>query len=114
MKSRKMLALAAFFIFCGVFSSHAGYMETIVRKLGRGCANVAGVPVELFANIEDVAYESGLVAGATYGTCRGLYHGIFRGVVGVYEVVTFPIPQGPIVLPEFVLEQPGADYDWEL
>ena len=114
MKSKKLMVLVAFFVFCGVFSSHAGYMENIVRKLGRGCSNVVGIPVELFANIEDVAKESGLVAGATYGTCRGVYHGLFRGVLGVYEILTFPIPQEPVVLPEFVLENPGADYEWEL
>jgi putative exosortase-associated protein (TIGR04073 family) len=114
MKSKKVLALVAFFVFCGVFSSQAGYMENIVRKLGRGVCNVVGVPFELCANIEDVAYDEGLPAACTYGVMRGVYHSVTRCVVGVYEVATFPISQGPIVEPEFVWGDMGAEYDWEL
>jgi putative exosortase-associated protein (TIGR04073 family) len=114
MKSKKVLALVAFFVFCGVCSSQAGYMENIVRKLGRGICNVVSLPFEFGGNVESIAYEEGLPAACTYGVVRGVYRSVVRCVVGVYEVGTFPISQGAIVEPEFVWSDMGGEYDWEL
>lgn len=114
MKAKKVMALVAFFVFCGVVSSQAGYCENVIRKLGRGICNVVAVPFEVAYNIEDVGEESGVMAGATYGVVRGLGHGLVRGVIGVYEVVTFPVSQTEIVEPEFIWENPDRDYEFAL
>jgi putative exosortase-associated protein (TIGR04073 family) len=82
-----------------------------LRKLGRGFANVLFGIVEVPNQITKVTAEQGGGAGTTYGVGKGLGRWLWREVVGVYEVVTFPIPlpkgYRPIMQPEF----PGEDYE---
>ena len=57
----------------------------------------------------DALIADGYVAGATVGILQGVWRTVLRGVVGVFEVVTFPaeIPKGfkPILKPEFAFGQ---------
>ena len=89
------------------------YVSGALRKLGRGIANIATCPVELPRTVERVCLKDGYVAGATVGVLQGLWRTVLRGVVGAFEVVTFPaaIPNGfdPILKPEFAF---GHD-TWE-
>ena len=99
--------------FCG--ASHA-VVETVekatdgpIEKLGRGVANVATCPLELIKGMDDAKQESGLFAAVTWGILQGTFNIVKRAVVGVYEVVTFPIPlprdYAPILTdPEFFWE----------
>ena len=89
------------------------YVSGSLRKLGRGIANVVTCPIELPRTVEKVALRDGYLAGGTVGILQGAWRTILRGVVGIFEVVTFPveIPKGfaPLIKPEFAF---GHDV-WE-
>lgn len=89
-----------------------------VEKLGRGIANVAFGPLEILIRGWDVTQELGGIAGITYGPLKGVAHCIAREVVGVIDIVTFPVPlpdcpedpegfgagYGPIMRPAWVVD----------
>ena len=81
-----------------------------LRKLGRGIGNTLFGVVEVPNQITKAHAEHG--GGAFfYGTGKGLFRWIGRELVGVYEIITFPLPlpsgYKPIMQPEF----PGEDYE---
>ena len=85
------------------------YCDNVFKKLGRGISNVITCPFELIAQPSRVNNSDGPTAAFTYGILQGVAMTCFRGVVGVYEIVTFPIPvpkhYGPILTnPEFFFE----------
>lgn len=85
------------------------FADDPMKKLGRGVSNVFLSPMELLKGIGDANVEHGWFAAGTWGFLQGLVKGGIRAVVGVYEVVTFPIPlpkgYGPILTdPEFFFE----------
>lgn len=75
-------------------------------KLGRGVVNVVTGWVEIPKRIYETSAMQGNAAGWTWGVLRGLGHGFVRTAAGIYEVVTFPVPQppdyAPIIQPEYV------------
>ncbi|MFH1552405.1 MAG: exosortase system-associated protein, TIGR04073 family [Candidatus Omnitrophota bacterium] len=86
------------------------YAGDAVKKLGRGLANVATSPLELFQGMGDAKTENGIFAGLTWGILKGTVDVVTRAAVGVYEIATFPIPMpkgyDPILKdPEFILEK---------
>jgi putative exosortase-associated protein (TIGR04073 family) len=65
------------------------------EKLTRGLANVVASPIELPSAMWEEANPLGIkniVAGLTWGVAVGAFNTVKRAVVGVYEIVTFPIP----------------------
>ena len=76
-----------------------------VRKLGRGFANLLFGVVELPNQYTKAQSEHGGAAGWTYGVPKGVVRWFGREIVGVFEIVTFPVPapQGykPIMKPEW-------------
>lgn len=78
-----------------------------MEKLGRGIANVAFCVLELPMQWAEVTENHGAIAGITYGTLKGVYFVLVRAVVGVVEIVTFPIPLPDC--PDFP-EDGGAGY----
>lgn len=101
----------------GAKEDRSGYTDGMLRKLGRGIANVFTSPLEIPRTIEIVGLRDGWGAGATVGTLQGIWRTVLRLASGVYEVVTFPaeIPKdfAPLMKPEFVFgaEVWTADYD---
>ena len=86
------------------------YCDDPLKKLGRGICNVITCPFELFLQSSRVNNSDGAMAALTYGILKGVAMTGLRAVVGVYEVVTFPIPvpknYGPILKdPEFFFEE---------
>jgi len=86
------------------------YGDTMLRKLGRGSANVLTCPYEVFYRIQETNNEEGPFAAVTWGLINGIMRTCVRGVVGVYEIATFPIPFPPdyepiITDPEFFLQE---------
>ncbi len=82
------LAIAAL---VAVFTSGCAGPED---KLGRGMSNVFE-PVrmgEMRRSIEQTAIFESPSAGYTTGMVRGFDHTVARTAMGVYEIVTFPIP----------------------
>ena len=77
-----------------------------MRKLGRGVANIATFPLELIREPYLTERKDGYIAAWTVGIVRGFGSGLVRAGAGLYETVTFFLPNGggydPIVKPEFV------------
>ncbi len=89
--------------------SSTAYAGNALKKLGRGAANVLTCPFEIVYRMGETNEESGPLASMTVGILDGLWRMGVRGIVGMYEVVTFPLgwpgSYGPIVDdPEFFLE----------
>lgn len=82
-----------------------------LRKLGRGFANLLFGFVEVPNQYTKTVADHGGASGITYGLPKGIFRWMQREVVGVYEIVTFPIPAPrgykPVMKPEF----PNEDYE---
>jgi len=91
------------------------FAQNMLRKLGRGTANVVTSAFEIPKSIQEKFYSNGPVAAGTYGLLDGVYKFLVRTVVGVYEIATFPIPfpadYAPIVEPEFLFS-PDEPYSF--
>lgn len=95
----------------------AGAMEKtprvtgMLRKLGRGIANIATCPAEIARTSEMVTKREGHFAGLTVGLLQGAWRTVLRGVTGTFEVLTFyveiPDDYGPLMKPEFVWAHGG-------
>lgn len=90
----------------------AAYTDGMLRKLGRGIANVATCPAELIRTPTLLGHREGYVSAMTVGIVQGAWRTLLRGTVGVFEIATFyaEIPEGfrPLMTPEFV----HADGKW--
>jgi putative exosortase-associated protein (TIGR04073 family) len=77
--------------------------STAGDKLTRGLANTIQGIFEVPRNISNTTETQGLLTGLTVGLGKGLGYGVLRTLVGLYEVVTFPIPvpagYAPIIQP---------------
>lgn len=115
MKNRKYLVLAALAAFLMISSVELSAGDPI-RKLGRGICNVAFGVCEVPLKIYYVNQEDGGLAAVTYGPLKGVAYCVAREVVGVIDIVTFPMPlpgcpddsrdtgwgYGPIMRPEWI------------
>ena len=81
------------------------------EKAGRGLSNVTlGFVVEWPKTMVLETEAHGPVFGLTVGLIKGMGLGVGRTLVGVYELVTFPLPNGSDYAP--VLE-PGSPFSAE-
>src|SRR5213594_2974199 len=78
---------------------------TPLRKLGRGFAEMATGFLELPGNMVAVGRDDGAAGAMTLGFAKGIGMIPVRELVGVYDVVTSPIPApghyDPVIEPEF-------------
>ena len=88
----KYLAVTCLVIILLVSFASTVIADDAITKLGRGVANVATSPFEVFKGMGDVTKEDGIIAGFTVGLFKGIFNMGKRATVGVYEVGTFPIP----------------------
>lgn len=90
----------------------ASYTDGMLRKLGRGIANVATCPGELLRTPTLLGHREGYLSAMTVGVVQGLWRTVLRGGVGVFEIATFyaEIPKDfkPMMMPEFI----HADGAW--
>ena len=82
-----------------------------LRKLGRGFANLLFGIVEIPNQYTKAVAEHGGAAGLTYGVPKGFVRWMGREFVGVYEIVTFPVPAPPGYKPVLKPEFPNEDFD---
>ena len=82
-----------------------------LRKLGRGCANLLFGIVEIPNQWTKAQAENGGAAGATYGLSKGIFRWFEREFVGVYEIITFPVPFPKEYKPVMKPEWPNEDYE---
>ena len=101
-------------------------VDQIIRKLGRGISNTAFGALEFPVIWYQVNFEEGGLAACTYGILRGVVGVVIREVVGVVEIITFPIPfpgcssmpespawgYGPILQPEWVITPAQDKYNF--
>ncbi len=105
-----MKKIITFVLIISIFLTAGAFADNAVTKLGRGIANIGTCVLEIPKAIGDSNTEDGPIAAATVGVLTGILKTGVRLVVGVYEVVTFPIPApkhyGPVLTePEFFLEE---------
>ncbi len=89
MKKMMILGILSVCLVLGPCVSHA---QTAPTKLGRGIANtltgVVAIPVTMGRERD----KHGIMAGMTTGLIKGIGWFVVRELVGVYEILTFPIP----------------------
>ena len=78
---------------------------TLQRKLQRGFLNVALSPFEISNELSKEVRNDTIPPSWVAGLGRGSIYTVGRALVGVYEMVTFPIPYPakykPVLSPEF-------------
>lgn len=87
--------------------SDRAYPVQIVSKLWRGAVNVLLSPAELPVNSYKEARRAEMTGGNAgqtmvgYGTgfVTGVGYGVARVGVGLFDMVTFPIPTAPVMQP---------------
>ena len=104
MKRGFILFLLIFLLGSGVARADAG------TKFGRGLSNTAFGWFEIVNEIGNESDRHGAWIGGPSGFIRGMAFGTVRTLAGIYELVTFPFPNGrkgygPIVLPESVFNR---------
>lgn len=107
MKRKRIFVLFLLILLVGASPSVRADAGT---KLGRGIQNVAVGWFEIFNEIGNESDRHGLWIGVPSGLIRGTAFGVLRTLAGVYEVVTFPFPNGekgykPVILPESVFKR---------
>jgi len=112
MRKKILLVALTVVLLTGVIVTNA-YCDDALKKLGRGICNCVTFPLEIFEQIKRTNASDGPMAGWTWGLLKGIGMTGVRAVVGVYEVVTFPLPlpkhYEPILKdPEFFAE----DMNW--
>jgi len=79
------------------------------RKLQRGFLNIALSPFEISHELAKEVRNDTLPPSWFAGLGRGAAYTVGRALVGVYEIVTFPLPYPanyqPVLKPEFPWEQ---------
>ncbi len=83
------------------------YAQDVLRKLGRGLANILTGWIEIPKNIYDTSVEENVGMGLTVGLAKGIGMTVVRTGAGIYETITFPFPlpedYEPLLEPEYVL-----------
>ena len=96
-----VLSIAALALLLGTSAAFAG--DNAFTKFGRGMANIVISPTEIYAQPVLLSQTTEPAIAIFGGLIKGLSMFVVREVLGVYEVVTFPIPNlhgyGPIMNP---------------
>jgi len=101
--------LSALFVFLVLsLSLQAAEIEkegTPQRKLQRGFLNIALSPIEISTELAKEKKNETLPPSWVAGAGRGIAYMTGRALIGVYELVTFPVPYPahykPVLFPEF-------------
>ena len=102
-----VLFLLATLLFTALMPAREAYADDMWVKLGRGLGNVIfGVSEILYQPAELGKVERWPIA-ILGGIPKGVFYAVARELVGVYEVLTFPVPVPPnfepIMKPEFII-----------
>ena len=100
------------------FVASYSYAQDPLKKLCRGALNATTAILEIPKNIRDAGKEGGVGMALTYGAVKGVFWFVGRTLVGLYEIVTFPIPipryYEPILLdPEYFFGKPEPEKEFE-
>ena len=100
-----ILALLAFSLPLMAAEAEIQGEGTPQRKLQRGFLNVALSPIEISHELSKEIRNDTFPPSWVAGLGRGSIYAVGRALVGIYEMVTFPIPYPanykPVLSPEF-------------
>ena len=100
-----LLALLAFSLPLMAAEAEIRGEGTPQRKLQRGFLNVALSPIEISNELSKEVKNDTFPPSWVAGLGRGSIYAVGRALVGVYEMVTFPLPfpahYKPVLQPEF-------------
>jgi putative exosortase-associated protein (TIGR04073 family) len=104
---RKSFSLLSALLMAGLLATGCADAD---RKMGRGVANLTDVVRlgELRRSMEQTAVFQGADAGYTFGVVHGLNRSLARAGIGVYEIVTAPIPPYDPAFPVFLSKSAPA------
>ena len=106
MKSRFLSTFVAL-IMMGLILSAPAAANDMWTKLGRGCSDIIFCTFEIPYQMSQMAKNERWPIAIFGGGAKGVFAGAWRLLVGVYEVISFPIswPHGyePLLNPEFLL-----------
>src|SRR5690242_18900813 len=90
----KTLSLLAVLATAGLFTSGCAWHDNVESKFGRGMANTADIVRggEFRRTMEQTALFKGSDMAYSTGFVRGVNRTLCRTGIGVYEMVTAPIP----------------------
>lgn len=96
---RKLFVAGAIlsFVFLNAPFAEAAYTAGVAQKFSRGVGNIVYAPAEIFLQVSNEMTSEDYVYAAPKGLLKGLFYAAGRLVVGAYEVVTFFVPQDPII-----------------
>lgn len=103
--------MAAFFLMHLVSTASASD-ETAFTKFGRGIANIAISPGELYAQPMLLSKDHAASISIFGGLLKGIAMFVAREFVGVYEVLTFPFPVPKGYRP--IIEPATTFTDWDI
>lgn len=92
MKTAIAIFLIAIFI---ITSAAPGYCYGPIRKLERGIWNMLTCPAEIPHRMIERTRDSRTLDGVTIGFIEGATMMVFRGGIGFFETLLFPIPIPP-------------------
>lgn len=91
----------------------SAYAQDPIHKAGRGMVNVLTGWFELPRQVDLGRQEDNPVKGMGFGIIRGLGLTLLRSGVGLYEVLTFPIPFPKNFASPYDQWFEISDYTWE-
>ena len=91
MMGRRAILVLVALAFWGAGASSA-WAQDPIHKVGRGVGNVLTGWLELPKQLHLGYQEPNPAAGIVWGIVKGVGMTVLRSGLGVYEVVTFPIP----------------------
>ena len=117
MKNRLAAGIAWVGMICIAMNAAAWAAELApsgpVRKLQRGFLNVALSPMEITDKIVESQPHDTALPTWMAGMVKGSVYAVTRCVVGIYEMVTAPLPlprgYAPVMQPEFAWDYLPAD-----
>ena len=112
MNPRSAVALAVTLV-TGLWAAPAAWAQDPIHKMGRGVVNVLTGWIEIPKQIHLGSQEQNPVIGLGRGLLRGTGLTVLRGVVGVYEALTFPLPYYPKDFASPYEQMELQDYAWE-
>lgn len=101
-----IVALLSFANIANAEPSSCGKLE---NKALNGLANMTTSAIEIPKNIINTTNDSNLPYGIVGGILKGTLHTVGRILVGMVDLITFPIPTKPIVQPSYVWENFKTD-----
>ncbi|MDD5226065.1 MAG: exosortase system-associated protein, TIGR04073 family [Candidatus Omnitrophica bacterium] len=91
MKKNILILAVVVWMFAG-WVSMAFADDSAFTKFGRGMANILISPAEIYAQPVLLSQTNEIPTALFGGLLKGISMFIVREVVGVYDVITFPIP----------------------